>query len=187
MALLHRATLTPSKAEILAGWLPSQPWAADLPELAPIGGYRFDDPAGEVGMEGILLRSADGAVTVHVPLTYRAAPVEGADAYLLGTLEHSALGRRWVYDATGDPVWIATVTDAILHARSGAEQYYEEDGRKVPVEPKVAVTGSGADAPVPIPELVVVHRLGDAPDGDATLTGRWDGGEGVLIVLRGAA
>jgi Maltokinase N-terminal cap domain len=88
MALLHHATLTPSKPELIAGWLPQQPWAAGLPEVTPFGGFRLDDPAGEVGVEGILLRSADGAVVVHVPLTYRGAPLAGAeDALLTGTWE----------------------------------------------------------------------------------------------------
>src|SRR6478609_10480555 len=121
MALLHRATLNPSKPELLAAWLPSQPWAAGLPGLRPIGGYRFDDPDGEVGMEGILLRNDAGAV-VHVPLTYRSAPLDGADDHLLGTTEHSALGTRWVYDATGDPVWNATLTATILTGGTGAEE-----------------------------------------------------------------
>ena len=42
-------------------------------------------------MEGILLRTAAGDV-VHVPLTYRAAPLDGAEDYLLG--HHRALGAR---------------------------------------------------------------------------------------------
>ena len=107
MALLHDATLVPSKRELLADWLPSQPWADGLPELRPFGGFRLDDPAGEVGIEGILLRSEDGTVVVHAPLTYRGAPLDGAEGHLLGTMEHSVLGTRWVYDAPGDPVYVA--------------------------------------------------------------------------------
>jgi hypothetical protein len=182
MALLHHATLTPTKPELIAAWLPTRSWATGLPELAPIGGYRLDDPAGEVGMEGILLRSDDGAITVHVPLTYRAAPLDGAEEHLLGTTEHSVLGTRWVYDAAGDPVWVATVTATIAGGGSGAEEYFEVDGRREVRAPKVAVTGSGG--PVDRPEVVVVHEVGSAPEGQAVLTGRWDGGEGVLVVLR---
>jgi len=35
-----------------------------------------------------------------VPLTYRGAPLDGAEDALVGTTEHGVLGRRWVYDGT---------------------------------------------------------------------------------------
>ncbi|CAI9412152.1 CG0192-related protein [Nocardioides sp. T2.26MG-1] len=184
MALLHHATLTPTKKELLDAWLPSQEWAAELPELTVVGSYRLDDPEGEVGVEGIVLGRVDGGF-VHVPLTYRAAPLEGAEEHLVGTLEHSALGTRWVYDAEGDPVWHATATATVLAGGSGAAEYFEVDGVRETREPLVAVRGSGGA--VEDPEAVVVHRVGEAPDGDATLTGRWEGGEGVLVVVRSAA
>lgn len=185
MALLHRATLAPTKSELLAGWLPRQPWGADLPGLTRLGGYRLDDPAGEVGMEGILLRGEDGTTYVHVPLTYRGAPLEGAKQALLGTMEHSVLGTRWVYDATADPVWVATVTATVLEGLGGAEEHVQTDGRTEVRAPSVRVLGSGGK--VARPEISVVHRVGDAPEGDAVLTGSWDGGEGVLVVLRSGA
>jgi Maltokinase N-terminal cap domain len=180
MALLHHATLTPSKPELIAAWLPRQPWAAGLPELTPFGGFRLDDPDGEVGIEGILLRSADGDVVVHVPLTYRDAPLEGAQDALLGTTEHSVLGTRWVYDATADPVYVATLTATIVDGGSGADEYFEVDGERVTREPKIRVVGSGG-APG---EVVVVRVVGEGAEGDAVLTGTWDGGSGVLAGLR---
>lgn len=183
MALLHRATLTPTKPELLHAWLPSRSWAAGLAELTPVGGYRFDDPEGEVGVEGLVLRDAGGTF-VHVPLTYRAAPLDGAEDHLVGTMEHSVLGIRLVYDAEGDPVWHAAVTATVLAGGTGAEEYFEVDGVRETREPLVAVTGSGGQ--VADPEAVVVHRVGTAPAGDAVLTGRWDGGEGVLVVVRSA-
>jgi hypothetical protein len=186
MAHLHRASLTPSKSELLATWLPGRPWAADLSALEPFGSYRLDDPDGEVGLEGILLRSDAGDV-VHVPLTYRAAPLEGADAYLLGTTEHSALGTRWVYDATGDPVWQHTLAATILTGGTGAEEYYEVDGRRESREPSVHVAGSGATTTVPAdPEVVVVRRVGEQVEAEAVLAGSWDGGSGVLAFVRSA-
>lgn len=186
MAHLHHATLIPTKKELLDAWLPRQDWAAGLDPaaLSVIGGYRLDDPDGEVGMEGIVLGGADGGF-VHVPLTYRGAPLEGAEEHLLGTMEHSALGTRWVYDAEGDPVWQATATATVLTGGSGAEEYFEVDGVRETREPLVAVTGSGGD--VEEPEAVAVHLVGRAPQGDATLTGRWAGGQGVLVVVRSAA
>lgn len=180
MALLHDATITPSKRELIEAWLPSQPWAAGLPAVKPIGGFRFDDPAGEVGMEGILLRSEDGAVTIHVPLTYRGAPLDGAEDALVGTTEHSVLGTRWVYDAPADPVFRAALTAAITEGGTGAEEYFEVGGEKVTREPRVQVQGSGGEPG----EIVIVHVIGSEPAGAATLTGRWDGGEGVLAYLR---
>jgi len=185
MALLHHASLVPSKGELLAAWLPSQPWATDLPGLKPFGGYRLDDPDGEVGMEGILLRSTAGDV-LHVPLTYRAAPLEGAEEFLIGTMEHSALGTRWVYDATGDPVWRSALATTVLTGGTGAEEYFEVDGKRETREPSVAVAGSGAVAgEVPSDtEIVVVHRVGDEIEADAVLTGAWDGGSGVLAGVR---
>ena len=102
MAILHqRATLTPTKLELAAAWLDRQGLrgAGDV-QLA--GSYRFDDPEGKVGIEALLVRRA-GEV-LHLPLTYRGAPLDGAGAHLITTLEHSVLGRRWVYDAAADPV-----------------------------------------------------------------------------------
>jgi hypothetical protein len=54
MALIHHATLTPSKVELLAGWLPARPWYRnkhDAPALEKSDGFRLDDPEGEVGIE----------------------------------------------------------------------------------------------------------------------------------------
>jgi Maltokinase N-terminal cap domain len=182
MALLHDATVIPSKRELIAAWLPSQPWASGLPEVTPLGGFRIDDPEGEVGMEGILLRSADGTVVVHVPLTYRAAPLEGAEEHLVGTAEHSVLGTRWVYDAVGDPVFRAALAETIAGGGTGAEEYFEVDGEKVTREPAVSVAGSGG----PPGELVVVRIVGEDPESEAVLAASWDGGSGILAALRRA-
>ncbi|MGH3742660.1 MAG: maltokinase N-terminal cap-like domain-containing protein, partial [Micromonosporaceae bacterium] len=64
MALLHRATLHPTKLELLAGWLPGRRWfrGEAASEVVRVASYRFDDPAGEVGIETMLVRAADGPV-----------------------------------------------------------------------------------------------------------------------------
>ncbi|WP_344153667.1 maltokinase N-terminal cap-like domain-containing protein [Nocardioides koreensis] len=63
MALLNKATLTPSKRELRDAWLPTRPWATgEAADLRPVVAYRFDDPAGEVGLEGFLLGGVDGSV-----------------------------------------------------------------------------------------------------------------------------
>ncbi|WP_234417745.1 1,4-alpha-glucan branching protein GlgB [Miniimonas sp. S16] len=120
MAKIHTgATLVPGKLELLAPWLPHQRWytgkggAGELPVLSSAGGFRLDDPAGDVGIEVLLVTDSSGAapVTYQVPLTYRGAPLAGGEQALVGTLEHSVLGRRWVYDACYDPVFAATFLD----------------------------------------------------------------------------
>jgi hypothetical protein len=54
MAIIHNTTMSPGKLELLQVWLPAQPWylnSGHVPELAKAGGFRLDDPAGEVGIE----------------------------------------------------------------------------------------------------------------------------------------
>jgi Maltokinase N-terminal cap domain len=111
MAIIHRTTLTPSKLELLAAWLPAQPWYADqgrAPELANAGGFRLDDPDGEVGIEFMVATDGSGAAAVAylLPMTYRGAALEGAGDALIGTTDHGVLGRRWIYDGVTDPVLV---------------------------------------------------------------------------------
>ncbi|MGV9241800.1 maltokinase N-terminal cap-like domain-containing protein, partial [Streptomyces nigra] len=65
MAIIHRTTLTPTKLELLASWLPSRPWYAGsgAPRPEKAGGFRLDDPKGEVGIEFMVITevSAPGA------------------------------------------------------------------------------------------------------------------------------
>src|SRR5689334_22632669 len=104
MALIHRAQLIPTKLELLDTWVRSQRWWAwDNAEIELVGAYRFDDPVVDVGIETHLV-GIGGRHTVQVPLTYRGAPLADADSALLGTMQHSVLGQRWVYDACADPV-----------------------------------------------------------------------------------
>src|SRR5689334_3885802 len=56
MGIVHRATLTPSKPEIVEEWLPSRSWASGRTIAEKVAEYRFDDPEGEVGVETILWR-----------------------------------------------------------------------------------------------------------------------------------
>lgn len=204
MALLHNARLTPSKLELLGSWLPSQPWwTGPGTPLTAVGAYRFDDPADEVGIETHLVTGSGGPV-VQVPLTYRGTPLEGADSALVGTMQHSVLGPRWVYDACADPVYAAALAAAILTGGTEAELLIELDGRLQRREPTTRVTGSGrpgAAAPTvtvvttttddsattigtPGLELQVRRVLtGVAPVGDAlTLTGSWPGSDGAVIL-----
>lgn len=99
MAIVHRATISPTKLELTTRWLDQQPWGG-AGEVEVLAGYRFDDPAGEVGVEALLVRR-DGRL-FQLPLSYRGEPLESGA--LVSTMEHSVLGRRWIYLATSDPV-----------------------------------------------------------------------------------
>jgi hypothetical protein len=203
MALLHRATLRPTKLELLAGWLPDRPWSR-VPAGAPVervASFRFDDPAGAVGIETMLVRAGDGPVH-HVPLTYRDAPLGGGDRWLIGTTEHSVLGPRWVYDACGDQVYAAELAGAILTGTGQAEEFVDVDGRLERREPAMTATGSGTgDTAVPAVSqvlrvdeddptrirtdsvsLAVVRVLdGSGTVGGPVLTGTWPAAAGVPL------
>ncbi|OII23355.1 hypothetical protein BIV03_10765 [Curtobacterium sp. MCBA15_016] len=201
MAVIHRAELRPSKLEALAAWLPDQPWsgvsAGD--DLAIAGKFRFDDPAGEVGVETVLVRTADGRV-LQAPLTYRGAPLDGAEAFLVTEMDHSVLGRRWVYDAVGDPVYADVLRRAI--ATGGHEATLERADGSGAWDAEGTASGSGSDADSPAVTtvdaqtsgaltsvatdhgtLVVARAVGAELPAGRTLTGSWADGTGVLAVL----
>jgi hypothetical protein len=118
MAIIYDTTMSPGKLELLAGWLPAQPWylgTGGKPALTKAGGFRLDDPQGEVGIEVMVVTdgSGDRSATYQVPLTYRARALAGADGGLIGTAEHGVLGRRWIYDGTCDPVLVAQLVALI--------------------------------------------------------------------------
>lgn len=204
MAVLHRATLSPSKLELLTGWLAGRSWSGRPGGLEQLGAYRFDDPAGEVGIESFLLGSSDGRV-LHVPVTYRAAPVEGAEADLVGTMEHSVLGHRWVYDGCADPVWAAQLLSVVLTGGTQAALFLA--GGSDPLPATATVEGSGT-AGTPVEdvtsvsgrdegdttvvraasrEILLARVVGADVAAPHTLTGRWtDGGPATLAGVRDA-
>jgi hypothetical protein len=196
MAIVHQATLRPSKLELLSDWLPTRSWY-DGPkgEVERVATYRFDDPAGAVGLEALLVRVGDGP-TYQVPLTYRGTPLAGADDLLLGTADHSVLGKRWIYDGTGDPVYVAELARAILGNTGQAEQFTQIGDRLEPRELSMSVRSNApAEAVVPAVgaihkivdtdptiittdtvELAIVRRLDTAPELTGTVfTGTWPG------------
>lgn len=196
MALLHRAELHPTKLELLAAWLPGRPWyqGQTAEDIGRVASWRFDDPAGAVGIETFLVQAGGGPI-LQIPLTYRDAPLDGGDPWLVGTTHHSVLGQRWVYDGCGDPVYVAALASAIFAGTGEAEEYFEVDGRREVRESAMTVLGSGGhDAEVAVGalrrvveddptlivtdsvELAILRRLDGNPTLDgATLTGRWDG------------
>ncbi|GAA1795606.1 maltokinase N-terminal cap-like domain-containing protein [Nostocoides veronense] len=145
MATIHTgANLVPSKQELIAGWIGEQRWYAAkgrAPQPRRLFSWRLDDPDGEVGIETLIV--ADDATTppviYQVPLTYRAAPLEGATHALVGTLEHSVLGTRYVYDGPHDPAY----AERLFALATGSAQAVSSTVTDAPEE---SIHGTGAHA-----------------------------------------
>jgi hypothetical protein len=144
MALLHRSEISPSKTEVITSWVESRSWfAGDAgAPLDKVAAFRFDDPDGRVGIETLLVRAGSGPVH-QIPLTYRDAPLPGAEEALLGTMEHSVLGTRYVYDGLRDPASLAALATATLGGGVQADEFYELDGVRAYRDPSATVAGSG--------------------------------------------
>src|SRR5436190_253567 len=128
MALFHRATITPTKAELIASWAPTRSWGpADADSTEVIGSFRFDDPEGRVGMETHIVTAGD--ILLQVPLTYRDEPLDGAEDALITEMHHSALGTRWVYDGLRDPRFIVMLSGVAMTGQGEALGMAVYDGR----------------------------------------------------------
>jgi hypothetical protein len=142
MALFHRATVTPTKAELIAAWAPTRAWgppAADAVEV--IGSYRFDDPEGRVGMETHLVTAGD--TLLQVPLTYRDEPLTGAEDALITEMQHSVLGTRWVYDGLRDPRYVIMLAAVAMTGQGEALGMAEYEGRWYVAPSNVRIRGGG--------------------------------------------
>lgn len=201
MALYHRATLTPSKLEAVAGWIPGQPWGppADA-EVAAIGAFRFDDPEGRVGMEVHLVTAGD--VVFQVPLTYRDAPLADADQALVTEMEHSALGTRWVYDGLRDPLLVTMLAAVAMTGQGEALGMVMYEDRWVIAPTNVRISGGGwgldrvavdgfesDDVRASSPtfrndrfELTVHRRPAPGARPPIGLTAAWEGGPGDVVL-----
>ncbi|WP_026919284.1 CG0192-related protein [Gordonia shandongensis] len=179
MALLHDATLSPTKPEIVTAHLDSVPWGGSGP-VEMLGAYRFDDPDGEVGVEAHIV--ARGGHVLHIPLTYRGAPIPGADEHLVATMKHSVLGERWVYDAAADPVAVGCFVRALRGEQAQADlEVAQADGSTVPRENTVRLHLDGAAGESEI--LTFSTDLAAPATGHALLVAQWDGGDGVVAAL----
>ncbi|MFG3662173.1 1,4-alpha-glucan branching protein [Streptomyces sp. NPDC047706] len=187
MAVIHRTDLKPTKLELLASWLPSRPWysgGTGGPEPAKAGGFRLDDPQGEVGIEFMVVTETSGTQPAGylVPLTHRGAPRDEAEHALVGTMEHGVLGRRWAYDGCHDPVLVAQLL-ALLEGRVEAQDQNTSDtpdrevtrsctgGGLAPADFTTSATDDheGTEPPAPHGTTLRLHRLlRPAPD-DAPL------------------
>ena len=179
VSIIYRTTLVPSKLELLTEWLPTRTWyqaTGRTPALEKAGGFRLDDPEGEVGIEFMMVTDTSGAeaTAYHVPLTYRAGPLEEGENALVGTVEHGVLGRRWVYDGTRDPVLVTQLV-ALIQGQAKAQAQSESHTPDPTVLARPA-----ADGPVEQAGLAVV----DGVIGTEIQVGLVAGGQLVVRVLR---
>jgi hypothetical protein len=107
-------------------------------------------------------------------LTYRAGPLDGGN--LVGELDHSVLGRRWVYDGPSDPVYVA-VTASVIVAGGRDVDMVLDDGTPVPrLEWWATAVGSGAAPEQSSGALRVARLLPADPPADAPrLMASWSG------------
>ena len=187
MAVVHHTTLTPGKLDLLAVWLPSQPWYVATgrpPELTRAGGFRLDDPAGEVGIEFMVVtdQSGEQPASYHVPMTYRAAPLAGAERALIGKAEHGVLGTRWIYDGAQDPVLTAQLI-ALLQGTTEAQAQSVTDTP----DPSVIRHFTGTDlSPA---DLRIIRQLQPVPQDPRTgpagsrgyVAGGWQLPDGIAV------
>ncbi|HTW05674.1 MAG TPA: 1,4-alpha-glucan branching protein [Streptosporangiaceae bacterium] len=186
MAIIHETTVTPSKLDLLKAWLPAQPWylgAEGEPDLTRAGGFRLDDPAGEVGIEFMVVTdgSGDEGAAYLVPLTYRGRALDGGEGALVGTMQHGVLGHRWIYDGTRDPVLAAQLAALIRgEAEPQAQSISNTPDPTVIVTP-VAGGGPGGQLAVRINRVLRSGEDGGTDAGGSVLA---DGGTGAGGNLR---
>nr|WP_240163333.1 hypothetical protein [Mycolicibacterium sphagni] len=160
VAFVHRdATLRPTKIEIVRQWLTAADWFDAAPETvvtSPPLSYRFDDPDGKVGIETLVAPYNEGFI--QLPLTYREAPLDGAQRWLLTTMEHSVLGRRWIYDGVGDPVLVTAFIRSIAGGASSATLEFGAEDERQTAATSVHARGTGSE-PITKPlDVVSVER-----------------------------
>ena len=163
MAIIHQTTMEPTKLDLLTSWLPSRSWYVGdhvVPLLTKSGGFRLDDPDGRVGLEFMAVTdtSGDEPVTYHVPLSYRGAPLTGGNDALIGTAEHGALGRRWIYDGTRDPVLVGQLFALIL---GEAEPQAQSISDTIDPSVTISITGHVGEPPAEVMEIADGPRSTD--------------------------
>lgn len=191
MARFHVSTSTPTKHEALAAWLPHQTWAPDdVTEVERIGSFHFDDPEGRVGMETHVVRA--GGEILLVPLTYRDHAFDDDDTGLVGTIEHSVLGTRWLTDGTRDPRYVMLLATVALTGQGHAIGLATHDGRWYAAPSEIRLDGGGwGQTPVAVDDFELVdddtHRVRWRNDRlELTMHRRPQPGQRPPIGLRGA-
>lgn len=171
------ATITPHFRDFLPDWVAEQRWyrSSGRPSLRMIGAFRFEDPAGEVGIETHLL--TDGAVLYQVPMTYRGAGLAGAG--LIATTEHSVLGTRWIYDGVTDPVWVAQllrlIADEAVTGPSSRRGIADARARGLRL---TATDPASIAASIDLRRVLTAGSMPDEPGAVGVVMGSWQPADG---------
>jgi len=183
MGIVYNTSMSPSKNELASAWLPKQEFytGKGTPKLQHIGGFRLEDPEGQVGVELRIYadHSDTSDVVYHLPLTYRDAPLPGGEKYLIGTSEHAILGKRYIYDAAGDPVFTAQARQ--LLAGNTTAQHHSESFTD---DPRIKVNGNPAGK-----DAVIIRKPVSGASGVDGVIGCWENALGqdlAGLVLRTA-
>lgn len=180
MSIIYRAQISPTKNELAQAWIARQPWfTGDASAVERAAALRWDDPAGEVGVENLILTDGAGGFFL-LPVTYRGA--ELPEGRLITEMDHSVLGRRWVYEGLSDPVYLQAARDALA---SGVPQAPLEvhDGDTVTLTPpsvEAVVVGAGD---VPEADVVVNWTLDPHVRGERGVRGTWEGQEEPVFLI----
>lgn len=201
VAIFHRATISPTKAELIAKWAPTRPWGPGVDvAMEPIGSYRIDDPDGRVGMEIHLVDA--GQTLLQVPLTYRDAPLDGGEDAFITEMQHSVLGTRWVYDGLRDPRLVMMLAAVAMTGQGEALGMAEYEGRWYIAPTNVRIQGGGWTLErVPVDgfeldlddanravlhndrfEMTVFRRPRPGPRPPIGLTATWDGQQTPVVL-----
>jgi hypothetical protein len=167
-------TLAPGKLELLSEWIPQQAWyiGDGSPRLANAGGFRLDDPAGEVGIEFIFVTDDAGSVTYQAPMAYRSGPIAGAESALLGTSQHGVLGQRWFYDGGQDAVVQAQLL-ALLRGEVIPQHQKQSHTPDPTVTVQVADGGRLSGADVELVRVLTADAGEGAGDALAAVIAEW--------------
>lgn len=143
--------LEPPVTELLRPWLARQRWYTSKgrdPDLRAVTTLRAAAPASGVGLEIALVRdvAAVPPVLYQVPLTSRGEPLAGAENALVGRVEDSELGERWIYDGCQDPdgatALLRAVTDELELTGEPPARLGRAHGHRTGLLPALRVTGA---------------------------------------------
>lgn len=163
--------MQPGKLALLERWLPGQTWySGSADALTRAGGFRLDDPDGQVGIEFMVVRNADDQAYL-VPMTYRGSRLADADDALIGTAQHGVLGDRWIYDGEHDPV-LRMQLAALLRGEVAAQAQSQSNTP----DPTVLVRPVQDPLAVRINRLLTEDEL--APDARGYVSATWRRSDG---------
>jgi hypothetical protein len=90
----------------------------------------------------VFLADAGGTV-FQVPVTYRDTPLAGGGDALIGEVQHSALGTRWVYDGLRDALLVTMLAGVSMTGQGEALGMVMDDGRWHIAPSPVRIQGGG--------------------------------------------